>query len=367
MKRALLLAVGVLSLASSVLVGTVGAASSSSSDVRATRVSPALTVSNVRTRGFTVKWRAVRNASTYQVWIEPGHKASGGLSSTARSYTAVGLTANTRYTVKLDARVGQTWSTVRTTTKRTPTKPATKQATKRTTTKPTTTKATTTKASSDPWAYTVAPPASGAPVISNMGGLGLNVMTKQDISDKIIDGTGDSGVLFQIAADGSTLSRVKMTNVAAGDTVSYGKHGIYAKGRNLTMQDIDVSCSRYCGSGVSLRHDGALLDRFRITGAGTPISYFETTGSVPGTVTVENGSATFPGDTAVWISLDDAPMVHEHFVFKNVSFTGNGAFLKVDLPHFGSDSTVLVEHCFLNGHPVTAADLPNVPRVTILP
>src|SRR5436309_6464292 len=167
-----------------------------------------------------------------------------------------------------------------------------------------------------------------------MGGLGLNVTTKQDIADKVIDGTGDTGVLFQLAADGSTLSRVKMTNVAAGDTVSYGKHGIYAKGRNLTLQDIDISCSSYCASGVSLRHDGAVLNRFKISGAGIPISYYETTGSVPGTVTVENGSAAFPGDTGAWVSLDDASMVHEHFVFKNVSFTGNGAFLKVDLAHF---------------------------------
>ena len=56
-----------------------------------------------------------------------------------------------------------------------------------------------------------------------------------------------------------------------------------------------------------------------------------------------------------------------HFVFKNVSFTGPGAFLKVDLAHYGSDSTVSVEHCFLNGRPVTAADFPNVPQVTIQP
>src|SRR5436309_5788810 len=124
-----------------------------------------------------------------------------------------------------------------------------------------------------------------------MGGLGLNVTTKQDIADKVIDGTGDTGVLFQMNSDGSTLSRVKMTNVAAGNTVSYGKHGIYAKAHNLTLQDLDISCSSNCASGVSLRHDGAVLNRFKISGAGIAVSYYETSGSVAGTVTVENGRA----------------------------------------------------------------------------
>lgn len=311
-------------------------------------VTPSLTVDGATSSGFTAHWSGI-TADSFQLWIEPGSKASGALGGSTTSVPVSGLAAATSYTVKLDALQNGAWTTVVTTTA---------------TTAAADTGGSTGGGSYD---YTVAAPVNPGATITNMGGLGVNVTTKQDVHDVVIDGTGDSGVLFQLNADGSSLSRVKMTRVAAGNSASYGKHGIYAKGRNLTLQDIDVSCSSYCASGISLRHDGALLNRFKVVGAPEALTYYETTGSVTGgTITIENGSGSFTGDTAIWVSVDDATRVYDqHFVITNVSFTGSGAFMKVDKAAWGN-STVVVQHCFLNGHPVTAADLPNVTGVTIL-
>ncbi|MBX4201908.1 hypothetical protein KW803_03410, partial [Candidatus Saccharibacteria bacterium] len=217
------------------------------------------------------------------------------------------------------------------------------------------------------WSYTVAPPVTPGATITNMSGLGLNITTQQNISDKVIDGTGDTGVLFQLNAGGSTMNRVKMTRVAAGNSATFGKHGIYGKVPNLVLQDIDISCSANCASAVSLRYNGAQLRRFILSGAPHAITYYETS-TTAGTVTIENGSGSFTGDTAIWMDAetDYTQQVIQRFVIKNVSFTGNGVFMDVADSRFASPS-ITVEHCFLNGRPVTAADLPGVPNVTILP
>ena len=156
---------------------------------------------------------------------------------------------------------------------------------------------------SSSWAYIVASPVSPGASITNMSGLGMNITSLQNISDKVIDGTGDTGVLFQLNAGGSSMNRVRMTGVAAGNAVSYGKHGIYGKAPGLTLQDLDISCSSYCASVVSLRYDGAQLRRFKLSGAPHAITYYETS-TTAGTVTIENGSGSFTGDTAIWMDAE---------------------------------------------------------------
>jgi hypothetical protein len=305
-------------------------------------------VSGVRPNGFVVHWTGLAGATKYQVWIEPGSRPSGPLGPGVRRYTARGLPPGRRYTVKLDALVRGTWTTARRRTAKTAAGHA-----------PAATRARA--------AATIAAPVNPGPTITQMGSMGINVIGRQDIADKVIDGTGDTGVIFEPGSDGSTLSRVKMTRIAAGDSVSWGKHGIYAKARNLLIQDADISCSSYCASDISLRFDGDHVNRFRVTGAALALTYYEES-FTPGTVTVENGSGTFTSDTAIWMDNDPdygTPKVIQHFVFRNLSFTGPGAFMKVASGHFAG--SVYAEHCFLNGHPVTAADFPNVPNVTITP
>ncbi len=217
------------------------------------------------------------------------------------------------------------------------------------------------------WSYAVASPQNPGTTISNMSGLGINVTTKQDIADKVIDGTGDTGVLFQSNGTGSSMSRIKMSRVAAGNSVAYGKHGVYGKVSNLSLQDMDISCSSYCASGISFRYDGATLNRFKVSGAPHAITYYETS-TTPGVVTIKNGSGSFTSDTAIWVDAetDYTQKVIQKFVITNVSFNGNGAFMKVASARFASPS-VVVQHCFLNGKPVTAADFPGVSNLTILP
>lgn len=202
--------------------------------------------------------------------------------------------------------------------------------------------------------------------IRNAPGLGLNVTTRRDIEDVSIDGTGDTGVLFQKDAGGSSLVRCRMVNVAAANAVSYGKHAIYGKAPNLTISDVYASCSSYCASGFSMRMTGAVVRRSEVLGAPHALTYYETS-TDRGEVLFEDVRGRFRGDTAVWMDaeVDYTQYVVQHFTFRRVAMEGNGAFLKVAGVRWRA--TVTIEKCLLNGKPVTAADCPGVGGVNIIP
>ena len=213
----------------------------------------------------------------------------------------------------------------------------------------------------------IEPPREPIERITNDPDLGVNVTTKQDVHDKIIDGTGDSGILFQKDAHGSSAKRIVMKRVGELNAVSYGKHAIYGKARDLLMEDIEAHCSSKCASGFSLRFDGAILRDSSIEGASHAISYYETS-SVRGQVLVERVTGSFTGDTAIWMDaeVDYQNQIYQSFIFRGVKFTGKSgaAFLKIAPNRL--QGSIRLEGCTLNGQPVTKAMCPNVPNLTIV-
>lgn len=216
------------------------------------------------------------------------------------------------------------------------------------------------------------PPPSGieAPrppivTIKDTQGVGVNVTSREDLTDIIIDGTGDTGVLFQKNAGGSTLRRVVMRNVAATNQVSWGKHAIYGKAPDLTLENIDAQCSRYCASGFSLRFNGATVRDSKVTGAGFAITYFETT-NVKGKVIVENVEGDFRNDTAIWMDAetDYQSAIYQGFEFRGVNFWGpSDFFLKISQGRM--QGSVLIDGCTVNGKPVTKSMVSGVSNLTI--
>lgn len=202
-------------------------------------------------------------------------------------------------------------------------------------------------------------------VIRNAATVGVEVTSRQDLVNYLIDTTGDSGIIFERDAAGSTANRIVMRNIALTNAVPWGKHGIYGKVPNLTLTDLDIQCSRFCASGISLRFHGAHVDGFKVSGAPHAVTYYETD-FADGDITLIGGDCAFDADTGVWIDIEGSPQypqtVTRHFLFHQVSMSGPGAYLKVSRTFSGS---VRLESCTLNGRPVTAADCPAVPNLTI--
>jgi hypothetical protein len=205
-------------------------------------------------------------------------------------------------------------------------------------------------------------------IISNMSGLGLNITTKTDTANIIIDGTGDSGVLFQKDAGGSTLRNCTMRRVAAGNSVTWAKHGVYGKAPNLYLENVDIDCSQYATSGMSMRFNGITVKGFSISGLHShAITYYETS-TIPGAVWFENGNCVFSADTGIWIDTEGSiglpTEVIQTFMFKNIDMHGDGVFLKASVRCFKAKFTV--DGCTLNGKPVTTADCPGVPNLLVM-
>jgi hypothetical protein len=196
--------------------------------------------------------------------------------------------------------------------------------------------------------------------------LAVNVTTLQHVTDLIVDGCGDTAVLFQLNSNGASLKRARLLRVAALNAVTYGKHAIYGKARDLLIEDVVAECSQYAASGFSMRYNGAVCRRFNISGAAHAISFYDSS-SVAGTVLFEDGDCSFTGDTGVWMApeTDYRANIIQAFTFRRVNMTGPGAFMKVQSGTF-ANASVRLEGCKLNGVPVVAGDLPDVPNVTIV-
>lgn len=190
------------------------------------------------------------------------------------------------------------------------------------------------------------------------------------LTDYVIDGGGDTPVLIQPGAPGSTLQRIRVTNVGATPTVGWAIHALYAKALNVTVEDIWASTSpNVKAECFSLRMAGATLRRFHGEGQHAHlISYFEEK-QPDGTVRVgdvlgEHGDGTYSGDTAIWLAVNSAPYCAQRFIFRDLHPTGPGAFfVRADLPTWRG--SVLIEGCTLNGKPVTSA-MTNIPGAVIV-
>ncbi len=116
----------------------------------------------------------------------------------------------------------------------------------------------------------------------------------------------------------------------------------------------------------SLRYNGAVLRRFSASGAPHAVTYYETS-SVRGNVLVESGSGSFTGDTAIWMDAetDYQSAIYQSFTFRNVDMTGPSGSKFLRIASGRMQGSVRIENCTINGHPVTASDVANVPNLMI--
>lgn len=215
-----------------------------------------------------------------------------------------------------------------------------------------------------PGGYTIAAPVEPITRIVDAATVSLNIYgpgatTKR--TDFEITRGGETAVMVLPEAPGTTLSRIRAIDVAAGWTSAMSKpHALYAKSLNCTVEDYWASTSpNVQGDCFSLRMAGTVLRRFHGEGAHAHLlGYFQeklADGTMPkGTVLIENGTGTFKGDTAMWIDVNSGPYVEQAFVLRNLDVTGPGAFLVKASP-LTWRGTMRIENCTLNGKPVTAA------------
>lgn len=225
---------------------------------------------------------------------------------------------------------------------------------------------TTTPPSTSP-AAPAAPGATGLAVttITDQTGLGVNNTSYTQRTDYVIDGTGDTGLLYQFSAsDGSTAGRFRMRRIGALASLSYGVHGVYGKAANLLLEDFDIQATK--NSLFSMRYP-CTVRRFIGSGAYSALTYYETSPVFGSTVLFEDGNVSFTGDTGFWVDAetDYQPTWHQNFIFRRVWMTGPGAFAKCAIVR-NSGSTFRFEQCRLNGNPITSADIPGIPSATIV-
>lgn len=190
------------------------------------------------------------------------------------------------------------------------------------------------------------------------------------VKDTLVNGGGDSTVIIQPNAIGSVVSRVQLYDVANLNSVPYGKHGIYGKARGLLLEDVDVTCSKYAASGVSLRFDGAVLQRSLIgrEASGRPfigVSYYETS-DVAGTVTISQAKI-YASDVPIWITNESSyqSLVRQQFVIRDVESFSPGSYFLTSA-NIGPTCKVTIQNCTYNGKPVTASMVKGVPSAQLV-
>lgn len=211
-----------------------------------------------------------------------------------------------------------------------------------------------------PSGWVVAPPQPPVTTISNPAGVGVNLYNSSSpmvVQDTVVVDGGDSAYLIQPGAPGRTLQRCQAANVAAGNAVTYGKHAVYAKAPNVTVEDFYATASKYAANGLSVRFGGFHGERCQLDGFPIPLAIFADD-VTPSTVQWIDVRGAFT-DTGVWLDCDEAARMVYTVGLSNVALTGPGKFLAANTANFAG--RVSISGCTLNGKPVTSADVQGVP------
>lgn len=210
-----------------------------------------------------------------------------------------------------------------------------------------------------------APGSTGGAITSipTASGIALNIQgSNLTYVDYDIAGSGDSAVLVGSGgrfASNIHLSRFRIRNAAAGNSVTWGKHGAYLDCFNSVIEDFDVNCSQYAANGISVRMGGMVIRRANISGAGFVCGFFDSdTGQSDGTVLIEDVTGSNAADTCIWCDAqDDFKTTFDlKLTFRRVHLSGSPAFLKATRVRNGS---FRFEQCTLNGNPVAAGQVPS--------
>ena len=205
--------------------------------------------------------------------------------------------------------------------------------------------------------------------ITNPSGIGVNItQANSQIHDYIVQGGGDSAFICEPGSDGTVIQRCQAFNVAAGNAVTWGKHAVYAKAKNLTVQDFTASGSQYAADGLSVRYSGFLGQRCQLDGFDFALAVFADDPTGPVTWRQIRGSS-LNTQTAIWLDVQDSPTNGYDYTIDDVQLTGPGPlFLRANAAVFRGTVTIQ-GGCTYNGKPVTAQMIQNVPAsaLKILP
>jgi hypothetical protein len=105
------------------------------------------------------------------------------------------------------------------------------------------------------------------------------------IEDNVIEHVGDSGLILN--GSGDVVSGNTIRDVGWNPALDYGKHGIYAKGPRLTVEDNTITGFPN-GSGISLRSRDALVTGNRISSGAIGISFYREDSSAGTSQLVDN-------------------------------------------------------------------------------
>jgi Right handed beta helix region len=136
--------------------------------------------------------------------------------------------------------------------------------------------------------------------------IGILVSNPRDsgwtIERNTISHTGDSGVITV----GHDLAFVGNTILDTGEDASipYGKHGVYAKGPNLTFRDNVIR--RFSADGISLRYHDATVVGNEISDGPIGIAWFQNDPSGTGTTRILANRISATRDSGIYVSPEDA-------------------------------------------------------------
>lgn len=217
-----------------------------------------------------------------------------------------------------------------------------------------------------PTGWVVAPPQAPITTITGAATIALNLNSTSQprlYQDYVIDDTGDSAVLVQLAAGpGIVLERFHLTNVAKRSAVTWGKHGCYAKAVGITIRDWYASNGGYASDGISARHSALLVERFECWGFAFPVAYFDEGEAAGQPLVFRHGKGDGTSDTAVWMDTNSGTSVAQSFEFEDCHFTGaaTAVFLRCSAGKFAG-RYVKLTGCTMNGNPVTASLVTGIP------
>lgn len=221
-----------------------------------------------------------------------------------------------------------------------------------------------------PAGWSIAPPVNPTVVMNAHGWVVNDTTPGAHIHDYVIHGTGDSAIICEPGkSDGALVERIQAYDVAKLNTVTFGKHLLYADGRNITAQDITGTGSAYSASGMSMRYPGFLGQRLQLDGFELFAELFQEVDEA-GTFTLAHGAgATYNADCGIFLSVNRAKAMTLAGTITDIHLTGVPSarwFLRADSSY--AAPSMRIAGCSWNGKPITPALVSGVPSgLTILP
>jgi hypothetical protein len=153
-----------------------------------------------------------------------------------------------------------------------------------------------------------------------------------------IQNTGDSGIFF--LGSGLTATGNTIRDAGTNPGITWPKHGVYAKGPNVTILDNTIAGAQT--SGVSLRYQNDIVQDNRIAGGQKGIDFNSET-TTPGTTYVLGNTISGTRDTGISISTGSEPL-QESFVIASNTVSGAGNYAAYFIS--GSPSLKLANNLF---------------------